>query len=71
MRTYQVNFKVYQHETERNVLVTASNKREAYWNATYMVRDMFGVYPYSAWVDSVRQNNGRRHTFNNNEGHAY
>ena len=72
-KVYTVEYKMYSADVVKHVDVIASNKVEAYNEATYKEIPKWenGAIPYSAWVHSVTYSNGYYRTFNTFEGNPY
>ena len=72
MKTYYVQYRMYQHGDLKGICVAATNKHDAYMKAVYQkIRTAEGGLPYSAFVSSVTYSNGNYHEFNTFEGNPY
>lgn len=72
-REYTVFYRRYEADDVHMVYVYASNKYDAWDQATYEIipKQNDGSIPYSAWVDHVEMKNGRCKQFNTFEGMPY
>ena len=69
MKTYYINYKMYNADEVNGIQVLAENKEDAYSKAVYeLIPQTEGEHPYSAWVHSVTYKNGNYKTFNTFEG---
>ena len=72
MKTYFVEYKMYNADRIHGIQSPAENKIDAYEKAVYtLIPEKEGGIPYSAWVHSVTYNNGNYREFNTFEGKPY
>jgi len=72
MKTYFVEYKMYNADRIHGIQSPAENKIDAYEKAVYtLIPEKEGGIPYSAWVHSVTYNNGNYREFNTFEGNPY
>ena len=72
MKTYFVEYKMYNADRIHGIQTPAENKIDAYEKAVYtLIPEKEGGIPYSAWVHSVTYNNGNYREFNTFEGNPY
>ena len=72
MKTYFVEYKMYNADRIHGIQSPAENKIDAYEKAVYdLIPKKEGGIPYSAWVHSVTYNNGNYREFNTFEGNPY
>ena len=72
MKTYFVEYKMYNADRIHGIQTPAENKIDAYEKAVYtLIPEKEGGIPYSAWVHSVTYNNGNYREFNTFEGKPY
>lgn len=73
MKNYTIKYKMHSADRVKEVSVLARNKEDAYDKAFYEeipgIED--GDMAYSAWVSSVKYQNGSYRTFNTFEGKSY
>lgn len=70
---YTVAYKLYECDNVRTVSFRCDNKANAYDRAVYEWIPYIceGEHPYSAWVESVKYDNGNVRKFNTFEGMPY
>jgi len=72
MKTYFVEYKMYNADRIHGIQSPAENKIDAYEKAVYtLIPEKEGGIPYSAWVQSVTYNNVNYREFNTFEGNPY
>ena len=72
MKTYFVEYKMYNADRIHGIQSPAENKIDAYEKAVYdLIPKKEGGIPYSAWVSSVTYSNGRSREFRTFEGNPY
>lgn len=72
MKTYCINYKMYNTDEVKDIQVLAENKEDAYDKAFYeLIPVTEGELPYSVWVHSVTYKNGDHKIFNTFEGKPY
>ena len=72
MKTYFVEYKMYNADRIHGIQTPAESKIDAYEKAVYtLIPEKEGGIPYSAWVHSVTYNNGNYREFNTFEGKPY
>lgn len=70
---YTVKYRMYQSDTENEIVIPAHNKAEAYDKAVYeLIPAKEGTTPYSAWVYAKTCKNGKYTAFSYTmEGYPY
>lgn len=72
MKSYYVEYKMYEADGVKGIGFLAKNKEDAYDKAVFeKIPEKEGSLPYSAWVHSVTYNNGNYKEFNTFEGLPY
>ena len=72
MKTYFVEYKMYNADRIHGIQSPAENKIDAYEKAVYdLIPKKEGGIPYSAWVSSVTYCNCRYREFRTFEGNPY
>ena len=72
MRTYEVEYRMYQHDKVHTIEIEDTGKGEAWLYAIHIaIPNKEGSMPYSAWTARVKYKNGRVQEFNTFEGNPY
>ena len=72
MKMYDVCYKLYGADLEKETQVIAKTKADAYEIAAFeKIPEIEGEHPYSVWVKGYTTQKGDYHRFNTCEGMAY
>lgn len=72
MRTYKVQYKMFEADGTSTIEIVADNKAKAWDIAEYeIIPRIEGRLPYSAWVSCQITKDGNEHYFNNHEGNPF
>ena len=72
MKTYYIEYTMYDVGEIKGVCVSAKNKEEAYDKAVYeTIPSIEETIPYAAWVSSVTYSNGKEQKCNTFAGKPY
>lgn len=72
MKTYEVEYRMYQFDKVHTVEVGGAGKGDAWLYAIHIaIPKKEGSMPYSAWTARVKYKNGKVQEFNTFEGKPY